>query len=132
MAFASLSGGGRKRRAYTRFGRPSVRGVKPSSSARGELLDDGSGRRLEARSKSTKAKMPASGEEFRDDVRKRLPADVLAPLIALSPLRSTLAVLQTFGLIALVIALAVRFWSIPVAIAAVLLIAPLQHALFIL
>jgi len=81
---------------------------------------------------STKARMAGSGEEFRDDVRKRLPPEILTPLTALSHLRSTLAVLQTFGLIALIIALAVRFWSIPVAIAAILLIAPLQHALFIL
>jgi len=67
---------------------------------------------------SAKGRAPASGEEFRDDVRKKLPAEVLAPLTELSPLRSTLAVLQTFGLIALVIVLAVKFWSIPTAIVA--------------
>jgi fatty acid desaturase len=81
---------------------------------------------------SAKGRAPASGEEFRDDVRKKLPAEVLAPLTELSPLRSTLAVLQTFGLIALVIVLAVKFWSIPAAIVAIVLIAPLQHALFVL
>jgi fatty acid desaturase len=73
-----------------------------------------------------------TGEEFRDDIRKRLPADVLAPLTELSALRATSAILQTAALIAMVIFFAVRFWSVPVAILAVLLIAPLQHALFVL
>ena len=73
-----------------------------------------------------------SGEEFRDDVRKRLPAEVLAPLTELSAVRSTLAVTQTFASIAVVLALAVAFWSIPAAIVAIVLIAPLQHALFII
>jgi len=73
-----------------------------------------------------------AGEEFRDDIRKRLPADVLARLTELSPLRSTLAILQTGMLIAIAIFVAVRFWSVPAAILAVLLIAPLQHALFVL
>jgi fatty acid desaturase len=73
-----------------------------------------------------------SGEEFRDDVRKRLPAAVLAPLTELSAVRSTLAIAQTFASIAIVLALAVAFWSIPAAIVAIVLIAPLQHALFII
>ena len=79
-----------------------------------------------------KARDAAAGEEFRDDVRKKLPAEVLAPLTELSPLRSTTAVAHTFGLIALVLAFAVTFWSVAAAIIAVLLIAALQHALFIL
>ena len=73
-----------------------------------------------------------SGEEFRDDVRKRLPAEVLAPLTELSAVRSTLAVAQTFASIAVVLALAAAFWSIPAALVAIVLIAPLQHALFII
>jgi fatty acid desaturase len=73
-----------------------------------------------------------SGEEFRDDVRKRLPAEVLAPLTELSAVRSTLAIAQTFASIAVVLAFAVAFWSIPAAIVAIVLIAPLQHALFII
>jgi fatty acid desaturase len=81
---------------------------------------------------SLQARNADSGEEFRDDVRKKLPAEVLAPLTGLSPLRSTLAVVHTGALIALVLFLAVKFWSIPAAIIAILLIAPLQHALFIL
>jgi fatty acid desaturase len=81
---------------------------------------------------ATKVQAPVSGEEFRDDVRRRLPVEVLAPLTELSALRSTFAVLQTFGLIALVIVVAVKLWSVATAIVAILLIAPLQHALFIL
>jgi fatty acid desaturase len=75
---------------------------------------------------------PARGEEFRNDVRKKLPAEVLAPLTRIDPLRSTLAVLHTFGLLALVIGLAVAYWSWWAAALAVLLVAPLQHALFVL
>jgi fatty acid desaturase len=73
-----------------------------------------------------------TGEEFRDDARHRLPGSVLAPLTELSVLRSTLAVAHTFGLLAAVVSAAIAFWSVPVAIIAVVLIAPLQHALFIL
>src|SRR5262245_29348089 len=74
----------------------------------------------------------AVGEEFRDDVRRKLPKSALAPLIELSEWRSTLAVAQTFGLLALVLSAAIAFWSIPAAVVAVLLMAPLQHALFVL
>jgi len=79
-----------------------------------------------------KARGAAAGEEFRDDVRRKLPPEVLAPLTELAPLRSTLAVAHTFGSIALVLALAVTFWSVAAAIIAIILIAPLQHGLFIL
>ncbi len=73
-----------------------------------------------------------SGEEFRDDVRKKLPPELLAPLTRLSSLRSSLAVLYTFGLLALIIAAAIANWSWWVAPIAIVLIAPLQHGLFIL
>ena len=79
-----------------------------------------------------KARGAAAGEEFRDDVRRKLPPEVLAPLTELAPLRSTLAVAHTFGSIALELALAVTFWSVAAAIIAIILTAPLQHALFIL
>jgi fatty acid desaturase len=72
------------------------------------------------------------GEEFRDDARRRLPAAVLAPLTELSGWRSTLAVAQTFAMLAVVVSGAIAFWSVPAAIVAVVLIAPLQHALFVL
>jgi fatty acid desaturase len=87
---------------------------------------------MNATSVAPSAAPRTAGEEFRDDIRKRLPANVLGPLTELSPVRSTLAILQTAMLIAIVIFLAVRFWSVPVAILAVMLIAPLQHALFVL
>lgn len=75
---------------------------------------------------------PATGEEFRDDVRRKLPAGELAPLTRLDPLRSTLAVAQTFALLVLVIGLAVAYWSWWAAALAVVLIAPQQQALFVL
>ena len=75
---------------------------------------------------------PGRGEEFRDDVRRKLPREVLAPLTRIDPLRSTLAVAQTFALIAAVGVLAVAFWSWWTALAAIVLMAPLAHALFIL
>ncbi len=76
--------------------------------------------------------IPPTGEEFRDDVRKELPPDTLAALTRLDPVRSTLAVAQTFASLALVIGLAITFWSWWTAAIAVVLIAPLQHALFVL
>jgi len=36
--------------------------------------------------------VPVRGEEFRDDARKKLPREVLAPLTRIDPLRSTFAV----------------------------------------
>ena len=74
----------------------------------------------------------AVGEEFREDVRKKLPPEELAPLTRLDPLRSTIAVAQTYVLLALVIGFAIAFWSWWAAAIAVVLIAPLQHALFVL
>ena len=73
-----------------------------------------------------------SGEEFRDDVRKKLPADLLAPLTQLNASRSLAAIAYTFGLLAVIIgaAIAIDFWW--ATIIAIVLIAPLQHALFIL
>ena len=83
-----------------------------------------------------------AGEEFRDDVRpsdrsasdirKLLPAAELERLTALDPLRSTAAVTLTLGSLAIVIAVTVVYWSWWTALVAVILIAPLQHALFVL
>jgi fatty acid desaturase len=73
-----------------------------------------------------------AGEEFRDDVRKKLPSDVLAPLTTLDATRSIAAVLQTVVLIALVIGFAIAYWSLSAVLLAIILIAPLQHGLFIL
>ena len=84
-----------------------------------------------------------AGEEFRDDLRtvnqsatgnlrRRLPAQELAALTRLSPLRSTWAIVHTLSLLALIIAVAVAHWTWWTAVLAVVLIAPLQHALFVL
>jgi len=90
------------------------------------------------------------GEEFRDDlrgtpqaaarlnprspahVRRLLPAEVLADLTRLSPLRSTLAVAQTLGFLALLGGVAWQWFTPWVVVPAVLLIGTQQHALFVL
>lgn len=89
------------------------------------------------------------GEEFRDDARaagqcgpalrdtmsrrlRRLSAEELAPLTRIVNWRSTAAVLQTWLIIGATIAIALASWSWPVALAAVVIIATQQHALFIL
>ena len=82
------------------------------------------------------------GEDFRDDargalrtagdVRRMLPPEELQPLTELDPLRSTLALTLTLGSLMLVIGFAATHWAWWTALLAVLLIAPLQHALFVL
>jgi fatty acid desaturase len=73
-----------------------------------------------------------AGEEFRDDVRKKLPAEVLATLTQLDSSRSMVSVFYTIGLLASIIGIAIAYWSWWIALIAIVLIAPLQHALFIL
>jgi fatty acid desaturase len=72
------------------------------------------------------------GEEFRDDVRKKLSPEMLAPLTQLNSWNSMSSVLYTVGLLALIISIAITYWSWWAALIAIVLIAPLQHALFIL
>ena len=72
------------------------------------------------------------GEEFRDDVRKKLSPEMLAPLTQLNSWNSMSSVLYTVGLLALIVGVAVAYWSWWAALIAIVLIAPLQHALFIL
>ncbi|MCK6429975.1 MAG: fatty acid desaturase, partial [Burkholderiaceae bacterium] len=80
------------------------------------------------------------GEEFRDDlrgaaavnVRKLLPAEVLTELTRLDPWRSTLAVAQTFALIAVAVGVAWTHFTWWIVVPAVLLIGTQQHALFVL
>ncbi len=76
----------------------------------------------------------AKGEEFRDDVRKRLPPEVLARFTAVSAWRSTLALATTLALLALLIAAGLElWWWQPLAlIPIVILIGVEQHALFVL
>ena len=81
-----------------------------------------------------------AGEEFRDDarepgaLRRRLvDPDELARLTRLDPLRSTLSLAATAGLLAAAIALAIWAWPQPLVVAACLLaIAAGQHGLFVL
>lgn len=82
--------------------------------------------------KRATAVIAASGEEFRDDVRKRLPPEVLARFTAISAWRSTLALAQTLALLALLIAAGIAWWHPLALIAIVLLIGVQQHALFVL
>src|SRR5882672_3756575 len=95
------------------------------------------------------------GEEFRDDlrgtaaaaidaraangeraaavnVRKLLPPEILAELTRMSAWRSSLAIAQTFILLALPIAIAWNHFTFWIVVPAVVLIGIQQHALFVL
>jgi len=73
------------------------------------------------------------GEEFRDDRRGGyLPPDVVKRLSAVDPVKGTLAVLETYGAIALCVGAALTWWHPAVVIAAVIVIGSRQHALFVL
>jgi fatty acid desaturase len=83
--------------------------------------------------------MPAlaspTGAEFRDDVRRArtLTPEEIKRLTRLDPWRSTLAVAQTYALLAAALFVGVRWWSEPAVVAlAVVVIATQQHALFVL
>ena len=98
------------------------------------------------RAYSSDSQRNVEGEEFREDVcipapgrpqavarsTARLTAEDLAPLTQISSWRSALAVLQTWSIISLMVGIALVFWSWPVALLAVFVIAAQQHALFIL
>lgn len=81
---------------------------------------------------TTTQAIAARGEEFRDDVRKRLPPEVLARYTAICPWRSTLALAQTLILLALLIAAGFVWWHPLALVPIVLLIGVQQHALFVL
>ena len=73
------------------------------------------------------------GEEFRDDYRKALPAEVVRRLARRSAWRASVAVLEDVAVIALAVTAGVAFWPHPlVLVAAVLVIGSRQHALFII
>ena len=74
----------------------------------------------------------AAGEEFKDDVRKALPAEVVRRLTRISPWRSAWSVAQEFLVIGALVAVALSWWTPWVAIACVVLIGTRQHALFVL
>ena len=78
--------------------------------------------------------MSATGEEFRDDTRRLrgLAPATVKRLSRLDPLKATLAVAETWGVIALAVAAALLWWH-PVVIAlAVVVIGSRQQALFVL
>jgi fatty acid desaturase len=73
------------------------------------------------------------GEEFKDDFRRALPAELVRQLARRSAWRATAAVLQDFAVIAAAIAVALHFWPNPLVIlGCVVLIGTRQHALFII
>jgi fatty acid desaturase len=74
----------------------------------------------------------ASGEDFRGEARKVLPREELLSLTQLSAWRSSLAIIQTLAVLTAVICAAVYSGAVVVMGVAVILIAPLQHAMFIL
>lgn len=72
------------------------------------------------------------GEEFKDDYRKALPADVVQRLARISPWRSTWSVAQELLVLGALVAAALAWWTPWVVIPCVLLIGARQHALFVL
>lgn len=74
----------------------------------------------------------AAGEEFRDDVRKKLPPELIAQLTTLSDWRSSLAIVQNVAALGAAIAVALIWWNPWVVAAMVVLIGTQQHGLFVL
>jgi len=73
------------------------------------------------------------GEEFKDDYRKALPAEIVRRLARRSAWRATLAVLEDVAVIALAVTAGIALWPHPlVVLAAMLVIGSRQHALFII
>ncbi len=73
------------------------------------------------------------GEEFKDDYRKALPKEVLAPFTRRSAWRASVSVLADLLVIALAAAIASAFWfSLPATLLCVILIGSRQHALFVI
>jgi len=78
------------------------------------------------------APAPARGEEFRDDVRRALPAEIVQRLTAISASRSAWAVAQELLVLVGLIAASLYWWTPWVVIPCVVLIGTRQHALFVL
>lgn len=74
----------------------------------------------------------ARGEEFKDDFRKALPADLVQRLARVSPWRSAWSVAQELLVLGTFVAAALYWWTSWVVIPCVLLIGTRQHALFVL
>lgn len=78
------------------------------------------------------ASAPARGEEFKDDVRRALPKDLVQRLSRISPWRSAWSVLQEFLAIGALVAAALHSWTWWTVVPCVILIGTRQHALFVL
>jgi fatty acid desaturase len=74
----------------------------------------------------------ARGEEFRDDVRRALPKELVQQLSQVSAGRAAWSVLQEFLVLGALIAIALHWWTWWVLVPCVLLIGTRQHALFVL
>ena len=74
------------------------------------------------------------GEEFRPDARRKvgLPPDVVKRLTKLNPIKSTLGVFETIGLIVISLAAALYWWTPWAIIPAMVVIAGRQQACFVL
>jgi fatty acid desaturase len=73
------------------------------------------------------------GEEFKDDFRKALPAELVRELARRSTWRAAWPIVLDFAVIALAAALALAFWfNLPLTIAAIVVIGTRQHALFVI
>ena len=75
---------------------------------------------------------PMRGEEFKDDFRKALPAEIVQRLSVLSPWKSAWALAQEGLALAALIAVALHWWTPWVVVPCVILIGTRQHALFVL
>ncbi len=75
---------------------------------------------------------PRHGEEFKDDFRKALPAELIQRLSRLSAGRSAWSLLQEIVVICALIAAALAWWTPSVVVPCVILIGTRQHALFVL
>lgn len=77
---------------------------------------------------------PSPGQEFRNDTRRTtsLPPEIIKRLTIIHPLKSSMAVFETVGLIALCVGLSLYFWNFWVVIPCLLIIATRQQACFVL
>ncbi len=74
-----------------------------------------------------------SGEEFRDDLRRQgLAVDVVRRLSVLHPVKASLAILHTCGVVVICLAAALLWWTPWIVIPAMVVIASRQQALFVL
>lgn len=72
------------------------------------------------------------GEEFKDDFRRALPAEIVQRLSRISPWRSAWSVAQEVLVLGALIAAALTWWTPWVVVPCVILIGTRQHALFVL